>query len=812
MFSRSLSLPGLCLGLAALFAAPLGAQTIDFTVSELVFVQVIQNGNTELIAERPMVVRTAVDVANQTNPAQKIDGILRVFVDGEEIPESPIFSNNGPFTASGNFDPNLGFTSLNFGYIPPHSNDVVFQVEINPPGPNFVPESDTANNVFTSAPQSFRNQDRLDLAYAPIDLRPGGGPTPNLPDANLIKPGVGDNFVQGILPTGSIEYRRIDAPSKLWTNSVEGTGSGLNSSLTSDLFLMSPQPDFIYGWVPGSLPYNGQAFLNGKASMGNTQSIRHQRTYAHELGHNFGLGHNGDSTGNFGLDVEQHLWLTQGLPKNKVNTLFDIMVAGQLTNSAWVSNGTFNFIKNQPEFTPSPAPTPGGDESSGPRLLVIGTWNQETGAISTNPVLSVPAPARLSRPAPLGARDMLIRAYAGERVVREFPISARHAGDACSDAEHDTNSDSPTAHDPHVGFAALIPGRGVDGSEYERLELVGLGGRPAQAVSFERSAHAPVVELLTPRAGELLGSEVTVSWEASDADGDALFATVRYVPDGDDHIVPLVTHSTASSLTVDLSELPHFRAGLGYFELLVTDGLRTTRARTAPLAGGGAFAGAGGNAPFVEIYHPDDGFTFRKGRPVILHSSGWDLEDHRLEGASIQWSSDVDGPLGQGRRISVTDLSVGEHVITVTATDSGGLMSSRSNSITVNDRELPLTEPVFCATDLGSGGPGTAQLSLCGGDLTAGGTAELLLTGAEPLSTAFFAVGFGNNPVPTKGGVLVPFPWAALLTRMTDANGEILNPGISSPGMPLTIYVQYVIVDGNQPAGFAFSNALEVEF
>lgn len=799
------------LALTSLIAAPLSAQSIDFTVSDVVLVQVFQNGNTELIAERPMQLRVGVDVQNQTNPVKKIDAFVRVFVDGVEAADSPIFSNNGPFNATGNFQPNLGASSLNFTYIPPLSNDVVFQVEINPPGPNFVPEADTGNNSFSTAPQQFRNQDRLELAYAPIDLRPGGGGTPNLPNNNLIKPGVGDNFVQGILPTGSIEYRRIDAPSKLWTGSVQGTGSSLNSSLTNDLFLMSPQPDFIYGWVPGSLPYNGQAFLNGKASMGNTESIRHQRTYAHELGHNFGLGHNGENNGNFGLDVEQHLWLTEGLGKQKADSLNDIMVAGQLTNTAWVSPNTFNFIKGQPEFTPSPAPTPGDEDPPVDRVLIGGIWNQETGTIALNPVLEVPRTTRGSEPAALGTRDLLVRAYAGERLVREFPLSARSTGDACVDETQHSDNDAHIEADPNVGFAALIPARGLDGARYERLELVSLGAQ-AQPVTLTRSAHAPEVRFLTPRAKEPLGAQVEVSWEASDADGDELFSTLRFIPDGDDHIVPLVVHSTETSHHVDLSRLPDFRAGAGYFELLVTDGLRTTRARSAPLEGSGAFAGAGGNPPFVEIYHPDDGFQFRKGMNVILHSSGWDLEDHRLDGMSIEWNSDVDGVLGHGRRFTYTDLSVGPHVITVTATDSGGQMTSRSNAIMINDRDLPETEPVFCATDLGFGGPGSAQLSLCGGDLTSGGTAELLLTDAPALTPAFFVVGLNNSPVFVKGGTVVPFPYTSLLTRMTDAAGEISNSGITSPGIPLTIYVQYAIVDGSQPAGFGFSNALEVEF
>lgn len=791
----------------ALAASPALAQDTDYSLTDVRVLQILEDHT--LIADRPVTVRAMLDVDGPGGDV--IDALLRVYVNGVEAADSPIFSLNGPKAFSGSSSPNLGGSMLNFAYIPPASNNVVFEVELNPAGPTQVPETDFGNNVLATAPQTFRVQELLTLMYSPIDYRPGGGSTPNLPDNELIKPGVGDAFVQGIFPGGTIEYRRTDAPSKLWTGSLNSSGSSLNSSLTNDLFLTSPQPDYIYGWVPGSLPYNGMAFINGVASMGNTQSVRHQRTYAHELGHNFGQSHNGLGMGVYGEDVERHLNEPLGLKKIKVVGLNDIMVAGQLTDTAWIHQNIFNQFLNHPDLA-LPLPPPSGQDSAPLRehLLVSGRWDRASGGLTLDPLLTVLAEEG-SRPAAPAQADVLLSGLVDGQRVGVFPLTVRSSADE-GPCVVEAGTDSGAPADPVIHFNALIPATAPDGRALQGLVVEGSGTHPLQARSLQASEHAPEVVVTAPVAGVPTGDTVRVAWQASDADGDDLSATVRYVVDGARHIVPIAVHTQASEVTVDLTGLPHFVPGAGHFEVSVSDGFRTTRARSAALTGPGAYAGAGGSPPFVDIYHPDDGLTFRKGAPLILHSSGWDLEDDALNGASISWSSDVDGFLATGRRLIYPDLSVGVHDITVTATDSGGQQTSATHTIEVIDRQLPAIDGTVCATDLGFGGPGSAVVSLCGEDLTTGGDATLTLSGAPASTLAVLVYGLTNAPVPFKGGQLVPVPWAGLISLNTDVGGGLVVPNVNGGGAHFTLFLQFVVVDGGQPEGFALSNALQAEF
>ena len=57
-----------------------------------------------------------------------------------------------------------------------------------------------------------------------------------------------------------------------------------------------------------------------------------------------------------------------------------------------------------------------------------------------------------------------------------------------------------------------------------------------------------------------------------------------------------------------------------------------------------------------------------------------------------------------------------------------------------------------CQQDLGSGGPGTAVLSICGGDLSAGTTADLEIVGLPASALTFVVFSSQNNPTPLFGG------------------------------------------------------------
>ena len=122
------------------------------------------------------------------------------------------------------------------------------------------------------------------------------------------------------------------------------------------------------------------------------------------------------------------------------------------------------------------------------------------------------------------------------------------------------------------------------------------------------------------------------------------------------------------------------------------------------------------------------------------------------------------------------------------------------------------TNPTYCQTDLGFQGPGGATLSVCGGAALAKGyTATFSVTGAPPSSPAWIIVGVLNNPAPLKGGTLVPVPILLMVPLFTSPSGTITLPGIQGGGGPVSVYIQTIIADGSQPAGFAFTNAVRVD-
>ena len=122
------------------------------------------------------------------------------------------------------------------------------------------------------------------------------------------------------------------------------------------------------------------------------------------------------------------------------------------------------------------------------------------------------------------------------------------------------------------------------------------------------------------------------------------------------------------------------------------------------------------------------------------------------------------------------------------------------------------TNPTFCQDDLGFQGPGSATMTVCGGaPLAKGYTATLSITGAPANAAAFVIAGVVNSPTPLKGGTLVPVPFLFVVPLVTDGSGAITLPGVPGGGGPASVYVQAMITDGSQPAGFAFTNAVRLD-
>jgi hypothetical protein len=123
----------------------------------------------------------------------------------------------------------------------------------------------------------------------------------------------------------------------------------------------------------------------------------------------------------------------------------------------------------------------------------------------------------------------------------------------------------------------------------------------------------------------------------------------------------------------------------GRWGLTRSDGTLTPliAASTLPIRFTLKLAPPSNRAPTATITAPTPDATFTVGTAITFAGSATDPEDGTLTGASLVWKSDRDGQIGTGTSFSVSTLSVGTHVITLTATDSQGATGTRTVSIVV---------------------------------------------------------------------------------------------------------------------------------
>jgi hypothetical protein len=87
--------------------------------------------------------------------------------------------------------------------------------------------------------------------------------------------------------------------------------------------------------------------------------------------------------------------------------------------------------------------------------------------------------------------------------------------------------------------------------------------------------------------------------------------------------------------------------------------------------------------PRIEITSPANNSLFEDSQAFNLTSTASDPEDGGIQDKYIVWSSNVTGELGRGARITVHDLGLGSHRISVSCNDSRGLTAKAEVLITV---------------------------------------------------------------------------------------------------------------------------------
>ena len=193
----------------------------------------------------------------------------------------------------------------------------------------------------------------------------------------------------------------------------------------------------------------------------------------------------------------------------------------------------------------------------------------------------------------------------------------------------------------------------------------------------QRSPKAPAISLSGVTAGQVFsnGDYINLFYPGKDADGDMLTYQVYHSADGGSSYVRLgdATRVAAQAVVAERLRI----SGLARLAVAVSDGTRSAFAETPVF-------GVGGRAPEVSIKTPA-GQRFAAER-FQLDAIGYDQDEGLLDFDAYSWHSSLDGDLGTGSYIWVAteDLTEGEHVITVTASDRAGLTATDAITIVVS--------------------------------------------------------------------------------------------------------------------------------
>ncbi|MEO8561442.1 MAG: PKD domain-containing protein [bacterium] len=179
--------------------------------------------------------------------------------------------------------------------------------------------------------------------------------------------------------------------------------------------------------------------------------------------------------------------------------------------------------------------------------------------------------------------------------------------------------------------------------------------------------------------------------------------------------------------------------------LTVTDGSgqtgSVTKAITVPTP-------TGNQSPSASISAPTNNASVVQGSNVSFTGSGTDPEDGALTGASLVWSSSINGQIGTGTTFSTTGLSAGTHTITLTSTDSQGAHGTASITLTV--------------TPVSTNQPPVAKFSFtCVGQASARQCAFDASTSTDDVRIVSYTWNWGNGKSETRVGSIAKNTWAA---------------------------------------------------
>lgn len=234
--------------------------------------------------------------------------------------------------------------------------------------------------------------------------------------------------------------------------------------------------------------------------------------------------------------------------------------------------------------------------------------------------------------------------------------------------------------------------------------------------------NPPSVSIASPANGSshALAALISFSGSANDVEDGGISANLSWTSNLDGAI-----GSGAGFSTSALSE------GVHQITASVTD--------AGGLGGNSSISITVGNpntAPNVSITSPGNGSSFLQGASVSFAGTATDNEDGNLAG-SLSWSSNLDGGIGSGASFNTSGLSIGNHTITASVTDAGGLAGSDQITVTVTSNSPAVTVTSVNPASMAKGNSGT-----------------VVVNGSNFVSGASVSFENGGGPGPNVTGVV----------------------------------------------------------
>jgi Tol biopolymer transport system component len=227
----------------------------------------------------------------------------------------------------------------------------------------------------------------------------------------------------------------------------------------------------------------------------------------------------------------------------------------------WIGKDTWDYLLDA--FSDDSSFLTGAGDGEPEPVLALSGLIQDDGSVQSGPWYALTAEPDIA----LGANGELVLAYldaSGNELARTGIEVSREASEA----------DGAGASDSQAGaFSAMVPD--VPGTQTYSL-------RRGDEVVLERhrSASAPSVRVTAPNGGEKAkaGRPLTVSWEASDGDGDPLTYSVSLSLDGGASWRPLGEETTATAMTVHVAR--EHVTSQALVKVTATDGLNSGEDRS----------------------------------------------------------------------------------------------------------------------------------------------------------------------------------------------------------------------------------------